>query len=361
MVAQEATGMLRFRPGFISGILLAMLPTLLVACLPDAVSAVFEPGDLRPPAVAGWGPSGPSELLIDFDEAVQADPLTFTVSAGPEEAPINIVAVRSGPSPATVLVELDRAQDPGRRYAVTGIVSDPAGNQSSFVLPYWGHNPDPARLLINELLTEGTSTRPDAIELYVATDGNLAGIALFIGSPRLHDFRYIFPACAVMAGDYIVLHLKPQSIPEEVDELLDRTVSGGVDATADAWDFWCRIEPGSLSGKNGVVTVCQSPTGTIMDAVPYSERTSESDSRYDGFGTAAFRDRVAEIVAADAWRIAGSSPRPEDCASSTGTTSTRTICRSSTSADSDSAADWYVVPTRGISLGRANTDERYVK
>jgi hypothetical protein len=89
--------------------------------------------------------------------------------------------------------------------------------------------------------------------------GNLAGLTLFIGSPGLHDLRYVFPACSVASGEFIILHLKPQGLPEELDELDDVTLSGGLDASAVARDFWVRGEPGALSGKNGVVTLSVSP------------------------------------------------------------------------------------------------------
>jgi hypothetical protein len=337
--------------------------------------------------------------LIVFDEAVRATPAAFEVarrvtgqetlagsgtgavaeggtgvvagggtsvvaggdgSSGSMARVISIVSVMEGPSTEGVLVVLDGEQEPGVAYVLTGLVSDGAGNLSSFVLPYWGFNADPARLVINELLTEGTASRPDAIEFFVLQGGNLAGLTLFIGSPGLHDLRYVFPACTVAKGEFIILHLKPQGLPEEQDELEDVTLSGGIDSSSAARDFWVRGEPGSLSGKNGVVSLCNSPTGSIMDAMAYSERTSESDTKYSGFGTASFRDRVGEIVARGAWIIQGTSPRPEDCARSTGTTSTRTICRSSDSVDTDRAGDWHIVPTRGISLGRPNTDEVHV-
>ncbi|MFH2113623.1 MAG: hypothetical protein ABIJ86_03840 [Spirochaetota bacterium] len=357
-----------------SSLMLGFAVLALSSCIPDPVIAVFEPGDLRPPAVVSWGATGPAELLVVFDEAVRADPGAFDVARRltgqdgigdglPGDAGarlVSVVSVMGGSSTEGVLVVLDGDQEPGLAYVLTGLVSDSAGNLSSFVLPYWGFNADPARLVINELLTEGTSSRPDAIEFFVHQGGDLAGLALFIGSPGLHDLRYVFPACSAAEGDFIILHLKTQGLPEELDELEDVMLSGGIDASTVARDFWVRGDPGALSGKNGVVSLCVSPTGAIMDAVAYSERTSESDSKYGGFGTAAFRDRVTEIAAYGAWVIEGGSPAPEDCAHSTGTTSTRTICRSSDSMDSDTASDWHLVPTKGISLGRANSDEVYV-
>jgi hypothetical protein len=122
--------------------------------------------------------------------------------------------------------------------------------------------------------------------------------------------------------------------------------------------LWYRAADGALSGTNGALSLCASPNGGMIDAVLYSIRTVESDTKYGGFGSAALRDRVAAVVDAGAWN-ASAPPRPEDCARSTGTTSTRTICRSSSSADSDSGSDWHVVPTKGSTLGSTNSDEVY--
>ncbi|OHD27290.1 MAG: hypothetical protein A2Y38_23955, partial [Spirochaetes bacterium GWB1_59_5] len=233
------------------------------------------------------------------------------------------------------------------------------GNLSSFVLPYWGFNPDPPRLVINELITEGTSTHPDALELFVVEGGDCAGLAFFVGSPDDFEIRYLFPALSVETGDYIILHLKPQGLDAEIDEVDDKSVSGGIDANAAAWDLWYQGGDGALSGKNGALSLCASPRGAILDAVLYSERTAESDTSYGGFGTAVLRDRVAALVAAGVW-MASDPPRPEDCARSTGTTSTRSICRVSASVDTGAGSDWHIVPTKGASLGAVNIDEVYM-
>ncbi|MBU0929337.1 MAG: hypothetical protein KKA67_16405 [Spirochaetes bacterium] len=326
---------------------------LAAGCVPEPAAAVFEPGDLRPPAVASWGPSGSAELVIAFDEDIAEAVPGFASSPGPA-----VSASRLGDDRRSVVVSLGGAQEPGAAYAVSGIVADAAGNLSSFVLPYWGFNPDTPGLVFNELLTEGTSTHPDAIELFATSGGNCAGLALFIGVRENYDARFVFPPLAVSAGDYVILHLKPQGIAEETDETVDRASSGGLDASAEAWDLWYRGGDAALPGKNGVASLYSSPVGIVMDAVAYSERTADSDENYGGFGTAALRDRVAALVAAGAW-VASEPPRPEDCARSTGTTSTRTVCRSSSSGDADSGSDWHVAPTKGATLGRVNSDDAY--
>ncbi len=335
----------------VRALVVAVAGTVAVSCVPEPVAAVFAAADLRPPAVASWGPAGGAEVVIVFDEEVEAAGAGFASTPGP-----GIAATRVGEDGRSVIVMLDGPLLPGAAYAVSGVVSDAAGNLSSFVLPYWGFNPDPPRLVINELITEGTSTHPDALELFVIEGGNCAGLAFFVGSPEDFDVRYLFPALLAEAGDYIILHLKPQELEAEIDEGDDKVASGGIDSNPGAWDLWYRGGDGALSGKNSALSLCASPRGAVLDAVLYSERTVESDTNYGGFGTAVLRDRVAALVAAGAW--SGSDPpRPEDCARSAGTTSTRSICRSSGSADTDAGSDWHIVPTKGATLGAANSDE----
>jgi len=326
----------------------------LVACVPHTVPSIFAAGDMRPPAVTTWGPTGSRQLVVAFDEELAEIMPGVASSPG---APVK--ECRLGENGRNIIVELSGDQEPGAPYAVSGIVADVSGNQSSFVLPYWGHNPNPPCVLLNELLTEGTSTHPDAVEFFVNRGGECAGLAFFVGAPDSFDIRYIFPRLVVETGDYVVLHLKPQGLEAEVDERLDRGASAGIDATAGAWDLWYRGGNGALSGKNSALSLCVSPNGGYLDSALYSERTIESDTDYGGFGTATLRDRVEMIVAAGVWQ-ASDPPRPEDCACSTGTTSTRTICRSSSSVDTDSGADWHIVPTKGSSLGLPNSDAVHV-
>ncbi|HPE88412.1 MAG TPA: Ig-like domain-containing protein [Spirochaetia bacterium] len=326
----------------------------LASCVPEPSPEWFSADDLRPPAVASWGPTGPSELVIGFDEEIASAEPGFASYPGPA-----VASAVPGDDGRSVRVTLDGVLAPGAAYSVSGVVADAAGNLSGFALPYWGYNPDPPVMLINELITEGSATHPDAVEFYVAEAGDCAGLAFFVGSPSDYACRYVFPPLAADAGDYVTLHLKPQGDDGEVDESAAKDESAGLDASAGAWDLWYRGGDGALPGKNGAVALCSSPRGAILDAVAYSERYADSDTAYGGFGTAALRDRVAEIAAAGAW-AASDPPRPEDCARSTGTTSTRSLCRSSASDDTDSGADWHVVPTRGSTIGAANSDEAYV-
>ncbi len=338
------------------------------ACMPDIVSAPFEAKDLRPAALKSWGARSSREIVLSFDESVRAQAADFAFSEQEDGAVLSGIGVESAqtaetdgePSGTSLVLLASGDFPPGLSYALSGIVYDAHGNATSFTLPFWGFNPNPPELLINELLTEGSDKHPDAIELFVRSAGNLAGVALFIGAFDDFDARYVFPSCLVRSGEHIVLHLKPEGIAAELDELITTDLSGGFDASEFGRDFWYRDPRGaSLPGKNGVVVLYKNPNGDCMDALVYSERTVDSDQKYGGFGSSKFRDRVISLVDSAVWKIEQSPPRPEDAARSVGVTSTRTLCRSSMPVDSDSGSDWHIVPTKGSSLGTANSDLVY--
>lgn len=331
----------------------AAAAALLSACLPQVVSEALGPRDLKPPSVRVWDAPGPGEFTVDFDEDVEACPGDFA-----SDPDLGSLEVRSEGS--RVRIETASPLPPGSALSLEGTVRDAAGNSTSFVLPFRGHNPDLPRVLLNEVLTQGSSTHPDLVELVVLESGDLAGLTFRVGCAAEPVLVYVFPPCAVSAGEYVVLHLKPQGIPEERDETGDPAASGGLDAYPYSRDFWYPGGDGALPGENGLMTLYRSPTGSILDALLYSARTSASDTKYGGFGTQDLLDQARAVVAEGAWLKSGPEVRPEDAARSEGSTSTRTLCRSSGSEDTDSASDWHVVPTRGSTVGGRNSDAVYV-
>jgi hypothetical protein len=236
-------------------------------------------------------------------------------------------------------------------------VADEAGNHLRFVARFHGLNEMIPAMVINEFTTQGSGSHPDIVELRVLSDGNLAGSCLYEGVPENWEERFTFPDLDVKAGDFIVVHFKPQGIAEEIDEVVRTDASGGFDATPEAWDFWV---PGGngLSGNNGVLALCENPVGGIIDAVLYSNRTSESDERYRGFGSKDVVERADVLVANGAW-VSDGPVRPEDAVNPEDSTSTRSMARSADSNDSNRSTDWHITPTRGLSPGEENTDAVY--
>jgi hypothetical protein len=279
------------------------------------------------------------------------------------------------------------AQTPGLPYQLEAVVEDEVGNGLHFLAMFYGFNGEVPQLLINEFTTRGTGSHPDAVELKVTAGGNMGGVVLYEGTPGNHDDRLIFPAFKVDTGEFLIVHFKPEGIPEEIDETEVTDLSGGLDASDQAYDFWIPGGTG-LSGNNGVLSLYDRPGGEILDGVLYSNRTSDSDETYGGFGTQDSWERAQEIVADGGWIITGEQTRPEDAVSPEGSTGTRSICRGSvpvetadtavdtdsvdtvsvdtdtTSAevapvDTDTAIDWHIVPTLDFTFGEENSVQIY--
>jgi hypothetical protein len=335
-----------------------MLPALLLlapAVLPSGCGPLadlrdrLEP-DLKPPVLLGLRARGLS-LELDFDEPPLCGP--DRVRAVPA---LEFSEVRSEDNRLCLTCP---AQAAGQRYLVEMEVADARGNLLELAVELYGFNPAAPRLRINEFTTQGSDTHPDLVELLATGGGSMAGLALYQGTAGSWDNRLVFPDFQVRSGDYILVHFKPQGLSEERDEPGDPELSGGLDASPSAYDFWVPGGTG-LSGNNGVLSLYDRPGGELRDGVLYSNRTSASDSQYRGFGSAATLARAEELAREGGWIAAGEAIRPEDSVNPEGSTATRSLCRSSDSLDSDTAADWHIVPTRGSTFGTVNSDERYV-
>jgi hypothetical protein len=222
-----------------------------------------------------------------------------------------------------------------------------------------GLNDRTPELVITELTTQGSGNHPDLVELLAVTDGNLAGMAVLEGSRSVALDKIVLPSVEVTAGDYILVHFRPEGTEEEVNEIGSPDESGGKDSTTTAYDFW--VEGGDgLSGNNGAVTVYTSVTGALLDAIIYSNRTSSSDQRYRGFGSKRVVAMVDEIVRDGGWWVNGDLAHPEDAVDPEDSTSTRSICRASDATDTNRASDWHITPTSGATFGSVNTDQVYV-
>lgn len=308
--------------------------------------ALAEDVDLLPPVFNGISVTSATTVIARFDEPVTMAPEAVTV-----EPDLTVTEVGAGKE---VVITVATPLTAGRSYTLHTTARDERGNSTTFVARFWGFNPRPPGLVINEFTTQGSKKRPDAIELYVTRDGNLGGVTVYDGSADSYRDHVVLPAIEVAAGDYVVIHATAHGLGE--DEHADPDQSDHELALPGVWDFWMQEGTG-LSGKNGVLTVHAAPGGALLDGVLYSNRTSDSDERYRGFGSKATMLRADRLAELGGWKFAGERIAPEDAVSSAATTSTRSLNRDSSNTDTDSAADWHTVPTRGASFGAVNSDE----
>ena len=339
--------MARFQTGR-AALAAASLTCIVSACgkLP-ALRTVVEP-DLMPPLLHAVEVPDRRSVDISFSEpaVLQAGSLSIHPT-------LDLLGVTyEGPRMRLAVAD----QTPGAEYQLKAVVTDERGNGLGMAARFYGHNDEVPQLVITELTTRGTRTRPDRIELVALEAGDLGGVTLYDGTPGNYRHRLVFPSITVEAGDFIVIHCVTTGEGTEVNETASKTESSHPQASEEAYDLWLPDGSG-LSGNNGVLSLYGRPDGDLMDGVIYSDRTSESDQRYRGFGTRRMMERVDELVAAGGWRIEEELARPEDAVDADRTTSTRSIARARDHADTDSRADWHITPTRGASFGAFNTDE----
>ncbi len=265
-----------------------------------------------------------------FDKLIYGDEKDFKV-VDSSNAIVGLHPYEEG-----VTVTFKNKLPPGERTDIEGRVRDASGNTLSFRSGVWGYNPNIPTLLINEFTTKGSGNNPDRVELLALTGGNLAGVALFDGVNTDYDSELIFPSYTVKAGDYIVVQYTQELSGKHPIEFYGGEVG--------------------LGSNNGVVTLYDAPNGEMIDAVVYSNRTSESDENYGGFGTSKVFKRVEALGKSDQWLP--SPVTPEGAVDSTYTTATRSFCRKD-ALDTNTKREWYICNTGKASFGRANSEEVY--
>jgi len=328
----------------------AMLAALLGACGPVPWSKGPDL-DLRPPMIESVSATSPRSLEVAFDEEAGLDAATLRIEP--------VLEVRDvSPPGRTVTVGVD-TQVPGREYRMEATARDDRGNSTTFLAAFSGFNDRVPRMIVNEFTPRGSTDHPDLVELKALEDGDMGGLVLYAGTPSSFDARLVFPSFEIARGSFVVVHCRPSGDPLEVDETGDLAASGGTDASPTVRDFWLRGSTG-LGGNNGVISVYARPGGPILDGLLYSNRTSDSDERYRGFGSSDVLERAEELARDGGWRASGALVAPEDGIDPDGSTATRSICRSSASLDTDARGDWHIVPTRGSTFGADNSDEEYV-
>jgi hypothetical protein len=320
------------------------------SCGPFPDTRQLASPDLSPPQFLGARMSGEGVLVLEFDEDVSLFEGGLVISPELED-------VRARSSGKTILVAA-KAQEPGIEYSLEASVEDSSGNSANVLVGFYGYNPAPPGLLINEFITNGSDTHPDLVEIKVVKGGNMAGVVVYAGTRDDWDARLVFPSLGVLNGEFLLVHFKPEGIAGEVDETSSKSASSGLDASGAAYDFWVRAGKG-LSGNNGTISIYSSPTGSLLDGVLYSDRTKESDTRYLGFGTDKTMKRALGLAGDGGWKPSGSTVIPEDGINPDASTSTRSICRDTRGTDTDTKNDWHIVPTKKSSFGSENSEEVY--
>jgi hypothetical protein len=297
---------------------------------PEEFINVLAGRDQQGPIFMGGKAIDENRATYYFDKLIYGDEKDFKVVDSNNEI------IRVHPYEEGVTLTFKNKLPPGKRIDIVGRVRDSSGNTLSFRSGVWGYNPHVPHLLINEFTTKGSGNNPDRIELLALTEGDLAGVALFDGVNSDWESEVIFPPYQVKAGDYIVVQYGQELSGKHPIEFYGGEVG--------------------LGSNNGVITLYNAPNGELIDAVIYSNRTSESDANYGGFGTSKVFKRVEALSKSEQWLPHPITP--EGAVDSTYSTATRSFCRNN-ALDTNTKGDWYICNTGKASFGEANSQEVY--
>jgi hypothetical protein len=308
-------------------------------CSPDSSAALYPSADLRPPGLVEAGPAGSRVVLLRFDESVTLVAGSLAVEPDAE--------VRGHAEGERLVVDFDSDQKPGADYSLVGEVEDGCGNRTRFLVRFTGWNDRAPRLLLSEVQTgkNSSKTKPhrDFVELEVLEDGNVGGEELSWSS-SVKSATYRFPGIDARKGDFIVLHLAPEGIPEEKDELgVELSSSGGVDATATGRDLWCAAM--ALPDENGIISLALRPGGPPVDGLFYAD-----DAKSGALGAGRLAGALSALVLAGIWPLSDSEPAWTDGVPWSGSTA-RSLCRSG---QGNGPSAWYIGASGAQSPGSPN-------
>jgi hypothetical protein len=297
------------------------------------------------------GQSGQPPVFLAC-KAVSATEVAFRFST-----PVKVMSVRFDPGIEIVSVDegsvvtIGIGGDPGEgeRIMADLLVEDDRGNTLNVLVPFRTRNERLPPVLITELRTEYSNPKAEYIEFRTLAAGNLGALRLFIAANTKKPLTYEFSPVEVGAGEYILLHLRTMEADAADETGADLDLSGGTDAVAGARDLWVPGKTKLLHKTDAVYFLDQDDR--IVDAVLMSENP-------DSWWKKEYFAAAAEFLGSqEAWRAAGGKvPGPEDAVITAGikTAMTRSVSRDEKKPDTDTAADWYVTSTGGISPGKPN-------
>ncbi|MDR2185947.1 MAG: hypothetical protein LBO80_09855 [Treponema sp.] len=310
-------------------------------CSPEAELQQVLGISAQAPVFLGCKALSPTEIVFHFSASVKAASVYF-------DPPLDIVSVEDG---STVRVTLGRAAGDGEKITADLLVEDGRKNTLNVLVSLRTRNPRLPALLLTEVRAEHRNPRLEFVEIKTLAPGNLGALRLFAAVAGLAEPLFEFPPVEAGAGEYIVIHLRTPdagSVDETGDDL---NASQGSESIPEVRDFWIPLSAERLRNTDAVFFMDQDDQ--IADAVMFSETPGESWAK-EGLL------RAAELLGRRGAWLAGvpeAVPGPGDAVNSGAATPVRTICRDEASADTNSAADWYIAASG--TPGKRNNADRY--
>lgn len=314
------------------------------SCAPEPVLEGVLGVDASPPVFLGCRATAPKVVEFIFSEEVSVSSLRL-------EPPSAVAETTGG---ATVTVTLAESLREGEKVTADILVEDARGNTLNVLVPFRARNDRMPALRITEVRTEYSKPKVEFVELYLESAGQLGALRLVCSGLGFDSPLYEFPRTEVSAGEYVVVHLRTLEPALSRDETgSDLAHSGGVEAFPFARDFWVPGNEKRIRKTDALALLDQD--GNVLDAVLMSESAVGEWAKSELYAASRY------LGERGAWKVGTAGiPNPEDALSSSGTTTTRTICRDEGLEDSDGPADWYITATSCATPGARNRTERYV-
>jgi hypothetical protein len=304
----------------------------------DAIERVLGSGG-QPPVFLGCKAVAQDEIVFKFSLPVRA----VSVKFDPE---MEVAGVKDG---SVVTVHLGKNPGAGERVLADILVEDEKGNTLNVLVPFRTRNDRLPPLVITELRTEYSKPKAEFIEFKTLKEGNLGALRVFIAGNSKKPLVYEFSPVETGGGEYILLHLRTMEEGAADETGSDLDLSGGTDAVAGIRDFWVPGADKLLRKTDAVYFMDQDDR--IIDAALMSEKT-------DSWWAKEHFAQAAELLGSQgAWQTeGGKTPGPEDAVitAAVKTAMTRSVSRREGAPDTNTAADWYVTSTGGISPGKPN-------
>ncbi len=328
---------------------------------------LWKNGDFDPPSFVSVKQRDINTIVISLTEStdmakgyIHLYEIDFTDSAldldSQQTLPVEVNV--EGPS---ILLNTKQDLKKGHPYVIEAHLFDLHGNSTTLVLEFYGINDSIPLTRINEVVTEGSKTKGDKIELVFLSGGNLAGMSIQEGVHGEASMRIVFPEIKVEEGDFLVTHLRPNPELTNIQyEYMSKDESSHAQAIPEAWDYFV-AENKSIPNSHGLLVLKQNPYGDILDAFVYTTRDDSPQNPERGFPNTQFFEEITALATAQQW-ISSNTDRallPSDAVNPKDSTTTRSIARNSLSDDTNTKNDWHITPTSGATFGFTNTNDAY--
>jgi hypothetical protein len=318
---------------------LLLLPLCVACSTGEAAEQILDSFSAETPVLLDCRAAGSREIEFEFSLPVRVLSLNFTPDLGLE-------SVEEG---SLVRVHLAEAGEGGAEMTFDLLVEDERGNTLNVLVPLRARNDRLPPLLITEMRTEYKSPSVEYIEFKTLEAGNLGALRLFIAGNSKDPLIYEFSPMEVEAGEYILLHLRTPAEAGIADETgTDLDLSAGKDAVAGARDLWVPESVERFRKTDMVYFLDQDDR--VVDAVMFSENPDPWWNKEYFAEAADFLYKQGAFTAPD-----GGICGPADAVADTiKTAMTSSIARDESMADSNTAADWFIAPSKKHTPGKPN-------